>query len=319
MNSLEQLVEVIESHSPSHIKILAPVFNPSFLWKLLKDIGIYKRKNLENLSIYVLNFSRGTFNKFFLNECIEIQELFPKINIYKLNSINLRDPIRMAPGVILIGNGEQKAYSYETEFSSSGFELPAVLSGIPLSKALTYFDESIGDSSTRILRENLPLIFESSNLQEDLESNFIYEPIAFELSFISSKTNKIHNAGAGLNWGRRTLSKGRKDLNAAYIHIPKSLQKCSQIPKIGELFSCQFDDGVEFDLVRTGEGGKNLTSAYENQILGRYIRSRLCVAPGQLIRDFDLECKNIFGVAFTPIKNKSFFARFVSSKLSKVY
>jgi len=59
MNSLEHLVELIETQSPTHITILAPVFNPTFLWKLSKDVALYKRKKLEELKIFILKFTDG--------------------------------------------------------------------------------------------------------------------------------------------------------------------------------------------------------------------------------------------------------------------
>ena len=76
-------------------------------------------------------------------------------------------------------------------------------------------------------------------------------------------------------------------------------------------------DGVEFEMVRTGDGGKNLTSAHENQILGRYIRHRLGVAPGGLIEDAALERKNYFGLSFYPKGLDKFFVQFNNSKISK--
>lgn len=85
MNSLEHQVELIETQSPTHITILAPAFNPTFLWKLSKDVGLYKRKILEELKVFILKFADGDDQIFFLNECIELQELFPKICLYMVD------------------------------------------------------------------------------------------------------------------------------------------------------------------------------------------------------------------------------------------
>lgn len=320
MNSLEHLVELIESHTPSHITIFAPVFNPTFLWRLSKGIALYKRKNLSEIKVFVLNFTDGADATFFLNESIEIQELFPKINIFKIDPNIVNDNIKMAPGVIMMINGKQRAYTFETEFSSFGFDVEGVLSGIPVNRAKDYF-EGLDTDSIKITRDVIDLL--SSSYLTDLiaideNSNFYGNPI-FDLTFVSSKTKEIHSAGAGLNWGQHTASRRRKDLNAAYIPVPKSIQGNPALPEPGLIFRCKFNDGIEFDMVRTGEGGKNLTSAYENQILGRYIRNKFKLAPGNLINNNVLDSLDIYGVSFIKVDDMSYLAKFNNSKESKIY
>jgi hypothetical protein len=318
MNSLDNLVELIESHSPSHISILAPVFNPTFLWRLTKDVALYKRKNLSEIKVFVLNFTDGADATFFLNECIELQELFPKISILRVDPNSAQDSVKMAPGIISIRNGVQKAYAFETEFSSAGFDIQGVLSGIPVNRANDYF-EGLDSDSIRITRETLNLLT-ASNSKSPSESmlHSDLDPI-FDLTFVSSKTKEIHNAGAGLNWGQHTSTRGRKDLNAAYIHVPKFIQANPSLPKPGLVFRCRFTDGIEFDMVRTGEGGKNLTSAYENQILGRYLRYKIGVPPGLLINQSALTKANIFGLSFIREIDGSYLAKFNNSKESQVF
>lgn len=319
MNSLEFLVELIECQSPSHITILAPEFNPTFLWRLSKDTALYKRNKLSEIRVFVLNFTDGADANFFLNESIELQELFPKIKIFKINLSLVKAIVKMAPGVILMINGVHKAYTFETAFSSTGFNVQGVLSGIPVSRALDYF----GNLETQSIRVSRALISSLLTLcntgdSQDLGVEFSASPV-FELSFISAKTNKIHNAGAGLNWGQRTSTRGRKDLNAAYIHVPKFIQQNQLLPRQGVIFSCRFEDGIEFDLVRTGEGGKNLTSAYENQILGRYVRYRLGISPGVFINDATLRKNNILGISFIKTSDQKYLARFNNSSDSRVF
>jgi hypothetical protein len=318
MNTLEHLVELVESESPSLISILAPVFNPTFLWKFAKEISLHRRKKLEEIRVFVLNFTEGSDVEFLFNECIELQELFPKIKIYLINLKSANDKIKMASGVVFMTNGTQKAYAFETEFSSSGFSIPGILSFISKSKATSYFDDLHDDVSIKIDRVNtsklLPLL---EKKQQNLESGIAEGAPTFELSFISASTKKIHNAGAGLNWGQPTSMRARKDLNAAYIHVPKTLQKSENLPSPGVIFSCKFDDGIEFEMLRTGDGGKNLTSAHENQILGRYIRHRLGVAPGRFIDNGVLESKKIFGLSFYLIGLNKFFVQFCNAKISK--
>jgi len=320
MNSLEHLVELIESQSPSHITILAPVFNPTFLWRLARDIALYRRKNLNEIKVFILNFTDGADATFFINESIELQELFPKINIFKIDQDIVNDNIKMAPGVVLLTNGMQKAYAFETEFSSSGFNVEGVLSAIPANRAIDYF-ENLAAGSIKITRDALAFLAISATKTQPVTEASIDFPKApvFDLTFVSSKTKEIHNAGAGLNWGQHTSIRGRKDLNAAYVHVPKSIQGNSSLPKPGVIFRCKFSDGIEFDMVRTGEGGKNLTSAYENQILGRYLRYKLGVPPGMPISNQALIRANICGLSFIHGEDGSYLAKFNNSRNSLVF
>jgi hypothetical protein len=285
---------------------------------LSKQIALYRRKNLEEFKVFVLKFTEGAANNFLVGECIELQELFPQIKIFFVISTSISHRIKMAPGVILMSNGIEKAFSFETEFSAFGFENHGVISSISSSKSIGYIDELQSEVLLPIDRDNSENLLEFiEKKEENFESKTLEKEAAFDLSFVSATTKKIHNAGAGLNWGQPTSSRLRKDLNAAYIHVPRAIQMSTKIPGPGVVFSCKFEDGVEFEMVRTGDGGKNLTSAHENQILGRYIRHRLGVAPGGLIEDAALERKNYFGLSFYPKGLDKFFVQFNNSKISK--
>jgi len=231
-----------------------------------------------------------------------------------------KDSLKMAPGVILLANKTSKAYAFEREFSSQGFETPCVLSGITLSRCFEIFND-LENHFHRITRDFLDKF--GASLKSDAKLTFSSknydEKVTFDLSFVSSRSNKIHNAGAGLNWGQHTSNRGRKDLNAAYIHVPKSIQSNQLLPNPGTIFSCQFDDGIEFDMVRTGEGGKNLTSAYENQILGRYVRYKLGVPLGSIIDHSTLSASGILGISFIRLSKQKYFAKFNNSSISCVY
>ena len=123
----------------------------------------------------------------------------------------------------------------------------------------------------------------------------------------------------GLLFVYLVMSRGRKDLNAAYIHVPKSIQGNQLLPSPGTIFSCQFEDGIEFDMVRTGEGGKNLTSAYENQILGRYVRYKLGVPLGSIIDHSKLSAGGVLGISFIRLSKCKYLAKFNNSSISCVY
>lgn len=57
--------------------------------------------------------------------------------------------------------------------------------------------------------------------------------------------------------------------------IPSNLMRGTALPQKGEPFKVITDDGVEFELVRQGDQGKNLRSKEDLQILGYWLKGRL--------------------------------------------
>lgn len=206
----------------------------------------------------------------------------------------------------------EKSYSFESDFSYGGFSVDKVLISITNERANQRFQD-IEDDSICINRKNAAQIrdiIQREEPQKTYNPATNYAPLAFSLSFLSRRTNQIHNAGAGLNWGQPTATRTRKDLNAAYLAVPTSLQKSELLPQSNQNFACKFEDGVEIDMIRTGSGGKNLTSAYDNQIFGRYIRYKLGLAPGKLITQSDLTKASVTGLIFYEINKNSYIVKF---------
>lgn len=76
LSGIEVLVDAIEVANPRHVSFFCPRFSVGFLWKLIDDLSLYRRKNLEELNFYILSFNNEDESAFSLNECIEIQEFF---------------------------------------------------------------------------------------------------------------------------------------------------------------------------------------------------------------------------------------------------
>jgi hypothetical protein len=82
------------------------------------------------------------------------------------------------------------------------------------------------------------------------------------------------------------------------------------LPLVNHNFLCIFEDGIEIEMVRTGQNGKNLTSSYENQFFGRYVRCKLGLPPGVIITDSDLIKAGFFGLSFYKIESDHYFIKF---------
>jgi hypothetical protein len=310
---LEKLIEAIESVAPTSVSIFCPRLSVGFLWKLIDELALYRRKKLESFNIYIARLNKDEGLLFSLNECVELQELFPKINIFYIAKAESNNYISLLPGFIFLSNEQNKCYSFESDFSLKGFSENNVISAVSEEKIKVLLDQ-VSDNSVCINRSNLISIQKS--LEQVADSKRSTSEICkgspdFSLSFISTRTSKIHNAGAGLNWGQPTNSRRRKDLNAAYVPVPTNLQKAEILPVVNEIFLCIFNDGIEIEMVRTGSNGKNLTSAYENQIFGRYIRFKLGVPPGQLVTQKHLESANIYGISFYKLAHQKYLIEFI--------
>jgi hypothetical protein len=312
LSALEDLVECIESSNPSKVIVFCPRLSIGFLWKFIDDISLYRRKGLESFHVFFSRFDQSNEFEFSANECIELQELFPQIKIsyVDLNKINSRT--NLFPGIIFLSGAIQKSFSFEFDFSSKGFDLNGVISGMSLKKSHAYVSE-LHVNSIKVNRDNIALIKNNYASLHHVKENKSHESLSipdFTLSFLSSRTGKMHNAGAGLNWGQPTRTRKRKDLNAAYLAVPTSLQKSSILPLVNKNFLCIFEDGIEIEMVRTGQNGKNLTSSYENQFFGRYVRCKLGLPPGVIITDLDLIESGIFGLSFYKIGSNQYLTKF---------
>lgn len=312
MIALEHFIHLAESSTSSNIEIFCPKLSMSFLWKVIEDLSIYRRKNLNKLVIYFSSFINSNQYEFLLNECIEMQELFKKVEIFFIDLKKIGFNEETIAGLIIISDHVERVYSYESEFSLDGFNGESSISLIFGDKRQALIDGT-RMNSIRVDRMSLNSL---RNRNEDSKPSFFAHCTIsnkdpnFELSFLATRTNQIHNAGAGLNWGQPTSSRKRKDKNAAYLPIQTYLQNNPSIPGQNIKFLCKFDDGIEIEMVRTGQSGKNLTNAYDNQIFGRYIRSVLRLSSGALITQENLMNASIFGMRFFKEFELKYFVQF---------
>ncbi len=314
MPGIDVLVEAIEFSNPRKVSLFLPRFSIVFLWKLIDELSIYRRKNLEEFSLYITGSNSDEESFFSLNECIEIQDFFSNVKIYLIKNTATKYSNNLLPGFLYVQGSFDKAYSFEVDFSTSGFkdENPLIATSvIKIVDQLSHLSKESFQIDRNYLNEIKTKKTNSSRLVVEIKNST--KASDFSLWFVSSRTKKIHNAGAGLNWGQPTASRKRKDKNAAYLPVPTFLQKSLNLPAKNQLFLCKFDDGVEIEMVRTGENGKNLTSAHENQIFGRYVRFKLSVPSGQTILQSDLEKSSLYGLSFFKKSDNSYDIKYIHS------
>jgi len=106
------------------------------------------------------------------------------------------------------------------------------------------------------------------------------------ISFLEQRKGKLPKR-SGLNWGQRP-ELGRAP-NQAYLSLKKDSKKEGFLPPRAIRFTLITDDGQAFDCVRAQQGDKAIHTTDDNSLLGAYIRDRIGVASGVLVRREDLE------------------------------
>lgn len=122
---------------------------------------------------------------------------------------------------------------------------------------------------------------------------------------VSRRTGKVHNPGAGINWGQPTPSRVRKDVLSAYIPVP-TLRR-DFFPAPGVAFEVLCPDGRSLVCTRQQQDGKAISSSPTPEILGSYLRELLGVPHSGLITDDDLKSFGSNCVVFEKLQN-GFFA-----------
>ena len=129
-------------------------------------------------------------------------------------------------------------------------------------------------------------IEEYENVQGSLppgEVKWIKENESARISFLTKATGKIAKQHS-LNWGQRT---GREP-NQACLPINGKARNDDFLPPIGLTFTLLTDDGKSFDCTRQQQGGKAISTTYNNSEIGIYFRNRLNVPPGNFVSTQDL-------------------------------
>jgi len=111
---------------------------------------------------------------------------------------------------------------------------------------------------------------------------------------------------SGINWGQR---EGR-ELNQAYINIPAKVGKSNFFPDRYEQFTVLTDDDYSFIMVRAQDSGKGLETTQNNSLLGKYLRDRIGVNPGQYVTRQHLVKYGRTDVTFIKIDDETYIMDF---------
>ncbi|ODV48606.1 hypothetical protein BLL41_17710 [Bacillus sp. FMQ74] len=122
---------------------------------------------------------------------------------------------------------------------------------------------------------------------------------------VNNNRRKIHEK-SGLNWGQRP---GR-ELNQAYIPVPKEVRKTDFFPDKKIEFTVITDDGESFICVVAQDDNKALETCRDNSILGKYFRNRLGVPLGGFVSIEDLDRYGRHYVTIYKINNETYFMDF---------
>ncbi|MCI4013013.1 restriction endonuclease PLD domain-containing protein [Brevibacterium sp. ZH18] len=191
------------------------------------------------------------------------------------------------------------------------------LDAIPADDALAYVLsrwESAISCIANDVREQVPL--ESSRFGTESTFDKVSESTEFGIEesedfyLYSHSRKQSYGGGAGVNWGIRP---NRVSRDEAYLAIPIRVGESGFFPAKNTPFDVVCDDG-EILVLRGASGsarsGKDLTTWPTNASLGRYLRSRLGVPPGELIRIEDLLRYGRTYVTISRLKNGEYILDF---------
>lgn len=149
------------------------------------------------------------------------------------------------------------------------------------------------------------VIFKESHLPTRTASQEIKE-LGQESANLSFLVKGETPARSGINWGQRP---GR-ERNQAYISIPGLIRQSDFFPERKEQFTVLTDDGDSLIMVRAQDGGKALHTTPSNSLLGKYIRNRIGVPPGEYVTREHFVKYGRTDISFTKIDEETYFLDF---------
>ncbi len=138
--------------------------------------------------------------------------------------------------------------------------------------------------------------------------NWIKEDEIVKISFLDTKGNLPERSG--LNWGQRE----NREPNQAYLSLKKDSRKEGFLPQKKFTFTMLTDDGASLDCVVQQQSRKGVSTTYDNSILGKYIRNRIGVREGELIKSNDLIKYGRTDFTLKKIDNENFLFDFSIEK-----
>ncbi|MDR3155438.1 MAG: NgoFVII family restriction endonuclease [Deltaproteobacteria bacterium] len=115
---------------------------------------------------------------------------------------------------------------------------------------------------------------------------------------------------SSINWGQR----GKRDPNEAYVRVQIGIARSGFFPKKRIRFIADTDDGISLELCVEQQNDKAITTPRDNACLGRYLRDRIGVRRGALVRRHDLGKYGRTDVTFFKLGDLHFFMDFSPAK-----
>lgn len=210
------------------------------------------------------------------------------------------------------------AWSGSVNFTRIGLGLSSesdsrdeILAEIEVSDAESYLKRVMSEAAE--LSDNIPrdYLLDTVEQQPDSEDRPFVLPEELSTSkfsicpLIDLRTGKVHNPGAGLNWGQPTATRVRKDAGAAYIPLPSDQREI--FPEPGILFEVELHDGQIFFMSRTQANGKAITVPSSNSLLGSFFRHKLQVEGDSKVLDHHLQTFGANCVVFEKLRGEARF------------
>lgn len=295
----EVLIKPFQSGTANHLRVVSGYASPTMLGTHLADIQAIDIDDPFSIEL-IIGMSGGTSLSeravsAFLGQRVTTQGFTSKILVPEGNlDIHSKVYVWYRDGKAV------QAWAGSANYTRLAFGLndasdfrDEVLFEVPPSEAAAYVERVFSTSvelKDGINRGSLPH-------KSEIETNA--GRIAFELPdkldsrryaicpLINRRSGKIHNAGAGLNWGQPTETRTRKDVLAAYIPIPSDQTQI--FPEVAIPFEAVYQDGQVLVLARGQQGGKAISMPSSNEGLGVFFRSILGVEGSGPVTTSDLE------------------------------
>ena len=152
-----------------------------------------------------------------------------------------------------------------------------------------------------LLKQNHYILDSDNNITAQLSGSNI-EKVTLSLLMSNGEIGHI----SGLNWGQRE----KRNLNQAYIPLPRKISKSGFFPLNKQHFTVNTDDGKTLILRVEQQGNKAITTPLSNAQLGEYFRTRLGLSYGAFVKKSDLINYGRTDVDFYKIDDEEYYMDF---------
>lgn len=158
------------------------------------------------------------------------------------------------------------------------------------------------------------IILKQNHYIQDLENDITAKLSGSSIEIVTLSllmSNGEIGSISGLNWGQRE----KRNLNQAYIPLPRKIAKSGFFPLNKQHFTVNTDDGKTLILRVEQQGDKAITTPLSNAQLGEYFRTRLGLSYGAFVKKSDLISYGRTDVDFYKIDDEEYYMDF-SRKIS---